>query len=248
MLVGQQQGAWAVDALGIARFQVEAIYTLCLLLRDAGWVYRFLKAGWKKKYVRFLLERWETRRIHRFAQFFGEVGPAGLDKMASVIGVTTEERRWIEWSELFSPMGPAPVRAEILDWPSPLKVMKALDAGLTVNTLKRLYPEYRHLCSFAHGDAEAAALRILVDTRSVMRHHFPPEKSADLYIRQVCTPAVMYSVIASLLAATEVQSLIPQDVDLAMKVNESWLRLRGFSHVFVAVYDLRARNLFSIRR
>ena len=60
MLLGGSQGPWAVDALAIARLQLETLYTLCFLLESPENIRLFMKTSWKKKYTRFLLQRAET--------------------------------------------------------------------------------------------------------------------------------------------------------------------------------------------
>lgn len=52
----------SVDALVLARLQLEGLYTMCLLTEKAEHVDRFVKEAWKRQYVRYLLVREETRR------------------------------------------------------------------------------------------------------------------------------------------------------------------------------------------
>ncbi len=69
-LLQGEQSASAVDALPIARLQLEVLYSLCFMLQDAQNLRTFLKNGWKKKYVRFLLQREEQAQLPRFAEYF----------------------------------------------------------------------------------------------------------------------------------------------------------------------------------
>ncbi len=73
LLAGDQSAA-AVDALTIARLQLETLFTFCFLLQSGENVRLFLKNNWKKKYVRFLLEREERKNLRRFNEFYARSG------------------------------------------------------------------------------------------------------------------------------------------------------------------------------
>lgn len=62
----------AVDALTIARLQLEVLYSLCFMLQGGQNVRLFLKNGWKKKYIRFLLQREEHGHLSRFSDYFSK--------------------------------------------------------------------------------------------------------------------------------------------------------------------------------
>ena len=47
----------SVDALALARLQIEAIYSVCLMVEDESYVTMYLKHHWKSLYVRWLLRR-----------------------------------------------------------------------------------------------------------------------------------------------------------------------------------------------
>ena len=48
---------------------LEGFYTLCLMFENASWVDDYLQDGWKKQYVRLLLECEETKNLPRFNEF-----------------------------------------------------------------------------------------------------------------------------------------------------------------------------------
>jgi len=54
----------SVDALALARLQVEGLYSMCLLTEGPQHVSTFVRDAWKKQYVRYLLVKEETRRLH----------------------------------------------------------------------------------------------------------------------------------------------------------------------------------------
>ncbi len=246
MLLGGAQGPWAVDALAIARLQLETLYTLCFILQKPENVRLFMKASWKKKYIRFLLQRAETIHFQRFAEFTHETGPEALEHLRVASFVTEDERRTIDDAELGPPFGPIAKPVEIPMFPGPSKIINRLAPGTQKELLKRLYFEYQFLCSFAHGDAEASLFRVLSDTRSVARHLMPSEKREDFYQRQVLEPPIAYSVLSSLQAATEIATIYPSDVELMVKVTQGWTMLLRNHHLAAPMWELRSKNLLPL--
>jgi len=245
MLLGGSQGPWAVDALAIARLQLETLYNLCFLLQSPENIRLFMKASWKKKYTRFLLERAETIHLPRFADFTERTGPEMLENLRTACFVTEEERRTINDDELGAPFGPTAQRVEIPPFPTPAKVIKRLPDGAQRDLLKRLYFEYQFLCSFAHGDPEVSLFRAISDTRSVARHLMPPEKIQDFYQRQVLEPPIAYSALSSLQAATEIAALYAGDIELMVKVSQGWTMLLKYHQLAAPMWEIRSQALIN---
>ena len=94
----------SVDALVLARLQLEGLYTMCLLTEKAEYVDRFVKEAWKRQYVRYLLMREETKGLERFVEAQTDVHELSrLLKLATVWNVTEAERLTIEYDELETP-------------------------------------------------------------------------------------------------------------------------------------------------
>ena len=55
-MLGGEQSASAVDALALAKLQIEALYSFCFLLQDGKHMQLFLKSAWKTKYPGFIDE------------------------------------------------------------------------------------------------------------------------------------------------------------------------------------------------
>ncbi len=53
----------SVDALSLARLQLESLYTVCLMFEDPKWVDNYVKDGWQKDYKLFLLRNEEWKRL-----------------------------------------------------------------------------------------------------------------------------------------------------------------------------------------
>ncbi|MGD1072404.1 MAG: hypothetical protein ABSB15_19945 [Bryobacteraceae bacterium] len=224
-LLQGEQSASAVDALPIARLQLEVLYSLCFMLQGAQNVRSFLKNGWKRKYVRFLLEREERRHLPRFAGYLTKTAQPWIDQLQVLSSVTEDERRTIEQEQLGSSPGP----------PFNQKQM-----------LMRLYPEYQFLCSFAHGDSEAVFFRAVSDPRSPIRNVLPNVQIGDFYQREVLETPIFYSAIATVQAATEVAAIYPAQIELLAALTKAWATLTRFSLLAVPVWEIRAKSILPL--
>jgi len=194
----------SVDSLVLARLQMEGLYTICLLLEDAGYVNQYLKDGWRKKYVSFLLQKEETKDLSRFDDFSQNLGPLWLEALRNYAGVTEAQQPTAEFEELGTPLPVGTSAQKIVRFPTPGGIIDKLPVGDKKNMLERLYPEYQYLSSFAHGLAESSMLRTMFDRtfgrNSRLEGLWPSEsKMEDTYRRLVVEPAfsVSFHVLSS---------------------------------------------------
>ena len=238
--------ASSVDAITVARLQLETLYCFCFLLQDSNNVARFLKSGWKKQYVRFLLMREECINLPRFDDYVNKVAVPSFDEMRKLIGVTDAEKLTIESDELGTQM-PAGVKREVIvEFPPPRKVIDRIVNLDQKGMLERLYPEYQWLCSFAHGDQNASILRTALDDRTPASARPSPDGREDVFQRQIAEDSVLYSAICAVQVATEVASIYSGDIELMAKVTSAWTRLSGFSFLARSVWERRASKVLPL--
>jgi hypothetical protein len=246
LLLKGKQNPSAVDASTIARLQLEVLYSLCFLLESAENVRLFLKNGWKKKYIRFLLHREEYVNLHRFDEYFNKSGIETLEKLQRMCGVTEDERRTIDVEQLGPLFGPQLPFVHIADFPLPGRIIRSIKDSNQKAMLKRLYPEYQYLCSFAHADSEAAIFRALSDPNSTVRKFVTTGQIEDFYQKQILEMPVLYSALSSIQAATEVAAFYPANVDLRGKLAKAWTRLIQVSLHTAPLYEIRAKGVLGI--
>jgi DNA invertase Pin-like site-specific DNA recombinase len=245
-LLQGEQAASAVDALPIARLQLETLYSFCIMLQDAQNVRLFLKNGWKQKYVRFLLQREERGHLPRFQQYFSQTALPFLETLQHLSSVTDAERRTIEHDELGVPLGSGLSRAVIQMFPIPMGVIKKTNNASQKRMLERLYPEYQYLCSFAHSSSESMLFRAVSDHRSPFQGVLPTAQVRDFYQRAVLEAPMMYSAIAAVQAATEVAAVYSANVELLAKVTQACSLLVDISLLAVPVWEIRAKNVLPL--
>ena len=244
-LLQGEQAASAVDALTIARLQLETLYSFCYMLQDAENVRLFMKNAWRKKYVRFLLQREERQHLPRFHDFFKTALPH-IDLLQRLSCVTEAERQTIEREELGVPFEPGFTPARIRRFPSPMGIISEIKTPSQRKMLQRLYPEYQYLCSFAHPDPESSVFRALSDPRSRVQRELSSEQLKDFYQRQVLEDPVVYSAMSAVQTATEVADVCKADIDLLAKVTEAWSFFVRISLLAVLLWEMRAKEVLPL--
>jgi hypothetical protein len=245
-LLKDEPSASSVDVMTIARVQLEALYSFCFLLQNANNVSHFLKSGWKKQYIRFLLEREECKNIPRFDKFINTEGIQLHEKMRIFLNVSDAEKLTIESEELGTAM-PAGIKKEAISgFPTPAKIINKITDPDQKSMLERLYPEYQWLCSFAHGDQNASFFRVVLDERSAHAKFIDPEKRADIFQRQIAEYSVLYSAICAVQTATEIAAIYPNDVELMVKVSAAWTGLSKLSFISRSVWERRAKKILPL--
>jgi hypothetical protein len=109
-----------VDALALARLQLEALYSVCLMVQDPSFVDIYVKSFWRDNYVRFLLVREECKGLRRFDEYLNQGGPGTLEMLRQGAGVTNEEKATVEFEELGTPLPVGTNEAKIRPFPVPL--------------------------------------------------------------------------------------------------------------------------------
>ncbi|HYL93773.1 MAG TPA: hypothetical protein VEW69_11535 [Alphaproteobacteria bacterium] len=236
----------AVDALAIARLQLETLYSLCFMLQDAANVRLFLKYGWKKKYVRFLLDREERRNLPRFDEYFSKTAAPFIEELRKRSGVTTEEKLTIEQEQIGTPVPAGFVPVPIERFPTPRAVIRAIRNSDQKDMLERLYPDYEYLCSFAHGDTESSLFRTILDSRLPFKNMLGSGQVEDFFQRQVAETPLTYSIISAVQVATEVAAIYPANVELLAKVTEAWNWLIKGTLYASPVWERRAKKILPL--
>jgi hypothetical protein len=236
-----------VDALALARLQLEALYSVCLMAQDPSFVDIYVKSFWRDNYVRFLLVREERKGLRRFDEYLNQSGPGVLEISRQATGVTNEEKATIELEELGTPMPVGMNEAKIRPFPTPMKVIeKVTDPGQR-RMLMRLYPEYRRLCGFAHGSAQAWMFKNAFWERSRLRPQLSEPQLQDVFEKEVLDPALLHSALAVIQGTCEVATaLYPADVELKRTVIEAWNLLSEMNLLGRTIWEIRAKSALGV--
>ena len=237
----------SVDALVLARLQLEGLYTMCLLIEKAEHVDRFVKEAWKRQYVSYLLMHEETKSLDRFIEAQSDVLELSrLLKLAAVWNVTEPERLTIEYEELETPPAAEFVREPIRNFPTPGLVIKELPAGPKRAMLERLYPEYQDLCAYAHGRPIAGFNKAVFDGRSPLRKMFSMADIQKTFQERIEANCQVYSLMSIAQSAAELTTLYPNDTELTSAVMRAWNELHDAHLLAIAVWNIRTKSLLGV--
>jgi hypothetical protein len=237
----------SIDALALARVPLEGLYTLCIMFEDPSWVDAYLKDGWKKQYVRLLLEAEETKNLPRFDEFCKKFAPHNLDELRQFHKITDAQVATINNEQLGTSMPQGMVKEEIPHFPTPSPVINKLTRGSDKRRmLERLYPEYVFLCSFAHGLPDALLFKMMFNKNARVSKQFDDEELKDTFHRQVEQPAYILSLISLVQGAAELTTLYPGNVDLMAAVVKAWQEISEGSLLGKAIWNIRTKSLLGI--
>jgi hypothetical protein len=233
----------SIDALSLARVQLEALYGLCLLFESSSYADMYLQDGWKSAYAKFLLIREECALLPRFSHFINVEAPKWLDGLRAIAGVSDAQRLTLESDQLGTPLPVGTTRTLIDRFPTPMGVIRKLVPGDKQRMLMRLYPEYQQLSTFTHGLSDSGLFRTIFSDRSVYREMFDPSKLEDMFAKDVSERAYTISLVSMVQSAAELTTLYPGDVELRAAVTDSWNDLNEGLLLGKAIWSIRSRAL-----
>jgi len=237
-----------VDALPLARLQLECLYAVCLMLEDAKYVDHYLQDYWKKRYVQYLLNRRETQNIAR-AQSFWQTGQLAkeLKDLRDLVGITPEQQASVDHEELGTPMPPGAAKTSIARFPTPASVILKINSSVERRRmLERLYAKYGDLCSFAHGLRQASELKRLFDNRSRERRMTTDANIKSRYEQEVVSESYLTSYLSIAQCTAELTTLYPGNLELYDAALKAWKDLAVGSLLTKAIWEIRTKALLKV--
>ncbi|HEY1800953.1 MAG TPA: hypothetical protein VGG46_08470 [Terriglobales bacterium] len=235
-----------VDALVLARLQLEALYSICLMVQDPAFIDIYVKRFWRDAYVRFLLEREERKGLARFDEYINQRALPLIEDLRRASGVTDDEKATVETEELGIPLSPGMTSAKIGTFPTPMGVIeKITDAGRK-KMLMRLYPEYRRLCAFAQGSAQAWMWKTAFWERSPLRPLLSDSQRQDHFEKEIADPALLHSLLAVVQGTCEVATLYRADIELNRTAIEAWNLLSEMNLLGRTIWEIRGKSALGV--
>ena len=240
----------SVDALVLARLQLEGLYTVCLLIESPNNVDRFVHEAWKRQYIRWMLNQRETETLPQFAAD-NDKDYERLMFMKGVWKVSDRQQETITYYEQGIPNPPGFTPEVIGQFPTPRKVIDELPEGTTKRRmLERLYLEYQDLCAYAHGRPVAGFDKSIFDERSRIREEFialhGEEHLRKHFQHSVVAPTQIYSFVSVAQAAAELTTLYPHNVELLAAVIKAWNALHGCHMLVNAIWNIHTRAMLGL--
>jgi len=236
-----------VDSLALARMQLEALYSVCLMVQNPSFVDIYIKSFWRDAYVQYLLDRHERQGLPRFSEHLNQI-LALMEQLRLESGVTDEEKASVEAEELGVPL-PAGVKlVKIKAFPTPGSVIDKVTHPERLQMLKRLYPEYKRLCAYTHGSAQSWMAKTAFWERSPLRKFHTEGEREKKYLNDVVDLALCFSFLPAVQSTCELATLYPCDIELQRAAIKAWNLLSEMNLIGKIIWEIRGRSSLGIIR
>jgi|ERR1017187_7115271 hypothetical protein len=233
----------SVDVLLLARVQLEALFSLCLMLEDPKYVTIYVHDHWRKQYVEYLIAREETKLLERY-QEFETPELQRLVILGDQFGITRAHIHTVDKEELGMPMPAGLAEEPIHPFPTPGKVIKKITSSPDKKRmLERLHAKYAHLCSFAHALPAANVFKNIFDSRFPDRKFLRDSEVKNRYERAVVSEAYLTSFMSIAQCTAELSVLYPNNIEIIEAACRAWKQLAGASLFTKAVWEIRTQKL-----
>lgn len=232
-----------VDALLLARVQLEGLSSLCLMLEDPKYVTAYVQEHWRKQYVEYLIAREETKLLSRY-QPLHTAELQRLVMLGQQFGIAPAHIHTVDKEELGIPMPVGMAEEPIQPFSTPGKAIKKITSSAEKKRmLERLYAKYVYLCSFAHGLPQANLFKNMFDSRFPDRKFVRDSDVKNSYQQQVVSEAYITSFMSISQCTAEITVLYPNNMELIEAVCRAWKQLSGASLITKAVWEIRTQKL-----
>jgi hypothetical protein len=235
----------SVDALVLARLQLECLYTVCLMLEGPQHVDCYTRDYWRKRYIEYLLMREETMGLPELEQLAAET-PVDLIRLGLHFGVTPDQMATVELREIGKPLDASLTKQSIPRFPTPGQSIERFSPGDKRRMLERLHHKYVDLCSFAHGSGHANLFKIVFDRRSPHGDFLTEAEKEKRFMYDVVGTVYTVSFLSIAQSTAELTLLYPHDVELSVAVSNAWEQLRRTSFLTKAIWEIRTRSLLGM--
>jgi hypothetical protein len=236
----------SVDAMPLARTQLESLYAICLLVEAPSYLSVYLKDSWKKLYVRFLLQREECRGLRRFSKYLSEQALPNLERLASLVGVSRDEILTIDNEELGQPLPSGFIPVRISRFPTPRAVIRLIKDADRNRMLTRLYPEYQFLCSFVHVSPHPGMFKVMLDDRHPIAHLFNSKNMDHMFQGEIAGPALTIDLISVAQGCAEILTLCRDNIDLSKALEGAWKVITDSTLLGRVIWEIRTRKLLGV--
>jgi hypothetical protein len=234
-----------VDTLALVRLQVEGLYAVCLMLEGPEHVTAYMQDYWRKKYVRHLLYREETKLLPLGQEFYRSMEPLRqVILLGNELGITAAQRFTVDKEELGVPLPQGFVEEKLPEFPTPGRAIRQIKSSPEkMRMLQRLYAKYVDLCSFAHGLAQANLLKIMFNNRSPLQKLSSDAAIKKRYEQDVVREAYLTSFFSIAQCTAELTTLYPLNIDIVEAASRAWSQLSIASFLTKAIWEIRTQKL-----
>ena len=245
LLRAENKSPRSVDAVPIARLQLETLYAICLVIEQLSYLDLYLKHYWKQIYIRHLLMTAECQSLPSItAELDKQLVP--LEELRKLAGVTDEEKATIRSDQLGQPLPTGTLSIPIKQFPTPGIVLRIIREPDRKRMLSRLYLEYQFLCSFVHFSTQPRMFKGFFDDREPFGRMFTTGELENMFHKEIAGPAIWVDFLSIVQSASEMVTIYPGDVELRRAVTDAWAVLAERTIMGRAVWEFRSKRLLGV--
>jgi len=230
----------SIEAMSLAREQVESLFTVCLLLDNPNhWFSIYKKDSWKRKYWKYLLEKHEYEKLPRFENYLNKEAPFYLNRLQQLYGISSDEKAAIEF-KFYNPNKQLP--SSLQPFPTAGKAKKSIKNTSIKYCLERWYQEYRYLSGYSHGHMVKPLGLAFLESRELNL----TEEQKQKYYENELEHSSIVSYVSSASACAEACPILDYDVEVIEALTKVWNELTDLSLLGKVFWDIRIRNILGV--
>jgi hypothetical protein len=245
LLLSENKSPRSVDAIPIARLQLETLYSICLVIEQPPYLDIYLKHSWKQIYVRQLLMAAECRNLSIITAELDKQVDA-LEGLRRLAGVSEEEMATIRNEQLGEPLPPGMCGKAIPQFPTPGVALGMIREPGRKRMLSRLYFEYQFLCSFVHFSSQPRTFKGIFNDREPFARMFSAAQLEEMFQKEIAGPAIWVDFLSIVQSAAEMVTVYPGDIELLRAVTDAWAVLAERTIMGRAVWEFSSKRLLSV--
>ena len=246
----REHPALGIEAMSIAREQVESFFTVCLLLDNPEyWFSVYRKDSWKRKYLKYLLEKHECEKLPSFKKSLNEIEPM-FDKLQISYGISSDEKKAIEF-KFYNPNKPLPPSLQTKipeDFPTAGRAKDRIKDNSIKNCLERWYHEYKYLSGYSHGHMVKPLGLAFFESRELNL----TEEQKQKYFENVLEHSLIVSYVSSASACAEACPILDYNVEdtevieLKAALTKLWNELTNLSLLGKVFWNIRISKILGV--
>jgi len=232
----------AIEAMSLAREQVESLFTVCLLLDNPlHWFMVYKKDSWSLAYRRYLLTKHECEKLPSWKEYINKTAPNYLAKLEKLYGITCEEKEAIEF-KFNNPNEKLPPHLKN-KLPEPFPTAGRAKGHIKNTSLKdcleRWYQEYQYLSGYSHGHMVKPLGLSILESRELNIS----EEEKQKYYENELEPSLTVSYVSSASVCAESCPLLDYNIEVIEALTNLWNELTELSLLGKLFWNIRIRNL-----
>ena len=169
-----------------------------------------------------------------------------VEGLRQVFAITHAQQLTVEQEELGTPLPGGVTPEPIRSFPTPGRAITHIPTGDKGQMLERLYPEYVHFCSFAHGLPLADLYKNLLNDRSPHRVLMTTGDVQKKFDQEVLGLCYIVSNLSIAQATAEIILFYADDVELRAATTQLWNEMSETNLIGKAIWNIRTKALLGV--